>query len=385
MNTENNIAIVCITDNGKNLAVKIQEKLKEGQIYFIKKKNNEEFQEICNICNDAYTMNNDKLELRQQNSENMIIVEQKLRDFVPTIFNKYKYIVFIMATGIVVRTIAPLIQSKFKDPAVIVTDERGTNVISLLSGHMGGANEMTLYISHLIDSNPVITTATDVNKKSSLDMIAKKLNGYIENFRDNVLKVNSMIVNNKPVGIFIDGNYDINTSGFTILKYKDMIKLNNIENNEELNNIEKIVVISDKENLDFQSEKIIKLVPKDIVLGVGCKKNIDSQHMKESLKEFLQINNIDIHSIKAIGSIEIKKDEQAIIDLANYLDVTFETFTVEEISQVDYLYSKSEWVKKNVGVYSVAEPCAHLLSKGNLIIEKQKFKGITFSAGRVNK
>ena len=384
MNTENNIAIVCITDNGKNLAVKIQKKLKEGQIYFVKKKNNEEFQEVCNIGNDTYTMKNDKLELRQQNSKDIIRIEQKLKDFVPTIFNKYRYIVFIMATGIVVRTIAPLIQSKFQDPAVIVTDEKGTNVISLLSGHMGGANEMSLYISHLIESNPVITTATDVNNKSSLDMIAKRLNGYIENFRDNVLKVNSMIVNNKPVGLFIDGDYDIDTRGFTILKYEDMLNLDK-RNNEEINDLETVVVISNKHKLDFESKKIIKLVPKDIVLGVGCKKNIDSQHMKDSLKEFLHINNIDKNAIKAIGSIEIKKDEQAIIDLANYLGVPFKIFTVEEISQVDYLYSKSEWVKKNVGVYSVAEPCAHLLSEGNMIIEKQKFKGITFSAGRVNK
>ena len=113
MNTENNIAIVCITDNGKNLAVEIQKKLKEGKIYFVKKKNNEESQEVCNICNDTYTMKNDKLELRQQNSKNIIRIEQKLKDFIPTIFNKYRYIVFIMATGIVVRTIAPLIQSKF--------------------------------------------------------------------------------------------------------------------------------------------------------------------------------------------------------------------------------------------------------------------------------
>ena len=73
MNTENNIAIVCITDNGKNLAVKIQKKLKEGKIYFVKKKNNEEFQEVCNIGNDTYAMKNDKLELRQQNSKNIII------------------------------------------------------------------------------------------------------------------------------------------------------------------------------------------------------------------------------------------------------------------------------------------------------------------------
>ena len=380
MNTENNIAIVCITDNGKNLAVKIQKKLKEGKIYFVKKKNNEESQEVCNIGNDTYTMKNDKLELRQQNSKNIIRIEQKLKDFIPTIFNKYRYIVFIMATGIVVRTIAPLIQSKFQDPAVIVTDEKGTNVISLLSGHMGGANEMALYISHLIESNPVITTATDVNNKSSLDMIAKRFDGYIENFRDNVLKVNSMIVNNKPVGLFIDGDYDIDTRGFTILKYEDMLNLDK-RNNEEINDLETVVVISNKQKLDFESKKI----PKDIVLGVGCKKNIDSKHMKDSLREFLYINNIDKNAIKTIGSIEIKKDEQAIIDLANYLGVPFKIFTVEEIAQVDYLYSKSEWVKKNVGVYSVAEPCAHLLSEGNMIIEKQKFKGITFSAGRVNK
>lgn len=345
MNTENNqIAIICITENGKNLALKIQSELKEGHIYFVKKNG-------------------------EDSGENVIVVREKLKEFIPTIFNKYRYIVFIMATGIVVRTIAPLIQSKFDDPAVIVTDERGTNVISLLSGHIGGANEMTLYISNLIDSNPVITTATDVNNKSSLDIMAKKLDGYIENFRDNVLKINSMLVNNEPVGLFLDGDYDVDTRGFKLVKQ------------EELENLETVVVVSHKENLN--SKNIIKLVPKDIVIGVGCKRNIDSIHLQNSLKEFLHTNNIDINAIKFIGSIEIKKDEQAIIDLAKYLNVPFKTFTVEEISQVDYLYSKSEWVKQNVGVYSVAEPSAHLLSEGNMIIEKQKYTGITFSAGRV--
>ena len=224
MNTENNeIAIICITQNGKNLALRLQSELKEGHVYFVKKKSEDELQEF---------------------SKGVIRIYEKLKDFVPTIFNKYRYIVFIMATGIVVRTIAPLIQSKFEDPAVIVTDERGTNVISLLSGHMGGANEMTLYISHLIGANPVITTATDVNNKSSLDMMAKKLNGYIENFRDNVLKVNSRIVNNKPVGLFLDGNYDVDTRGFKLLKHQDV---------DIIENIETVVVVSDKENLNFKN------------------------------------------------------------------------------------------------------------------------------------
>lgn len=382
MNIENNkIAVVCITENGKKLALKITKELNEGDIYFVKRQSYRTLQETYNISNKDYIVNNNTITNIQQGNINIKIIKQKLSNFIPTIFNKYKYILFIMATGIVVRMIAPLIQSKFKDPAVMVTDEKGRNIISLLSGHMGGANEMTLYLSHLINANPVITTATDVNNKSSLDMISKSLNGYIENFRENVLKVNSMIVNNKPVGLFLDEDYNIDTRGFKLLKHDDMCKIDD----EEFENIEAVVVISNKKKLDFKSEKIIKLIPKNIVLGVGCKKNIDSDHMKNSLEEFLAINNIDIKAIKAIGSIEIKKNEQAIIDIATYLNVPFQTFTVEEISEVDYLYGKSEWVKKNVGVYSVAEPCAHLLSKGNLIIEKQKYTGITFSAGRVNK
>ena len=329
MNTENNIAIVCITDNGKNLAVKIQKKLKEGKIYFVKKKNNEESQEVCNIGNDTYTMKNDKLELRQQNSKNIIRIEQKLKDFIPTIFNKYRYIVFIMATGIVVRTIAPLIQSKFQDPAVIVTDEKGTNVISLLSGHMGGANEMALYISHLIESNPVITTATDVNNKSSLDMIAKRLDGYIENFRDNVLKVNSMIVNNKPVGLFIDGDYNIDTRGFTILKYEDMLNLDK-RNNEEIKlpkrkvTIKELKLISD---ITYEKEKTKFKIKCHVSKGTYIRSliediatNLNTIGTMENLKRTKQ-GNFQITSANTIQDIENNK---------------FKIYSIEEILEKFY-------------------------------------------------
>lgn len=351
MNIEDKkIAILSITQNGKSLGLNIKNNIKNADLYFIKR-------DIV------------------ENETNVIQINKRLKDFVPEIFNQYDYIIFIMATGIVIRTIAPLVVSKFSDPAILVTDEKGKNIISLLSGHMGGANEMTLYISDLINSNPVITTATDVNEKSSLDMIAKKLNGHIDNFRDNVLRVNSMIVNNEKVGLLIDGNYDVDTKGF-ILSNKDNLK-----------DIDNIVVISNKKsidtNLDFTKKNIIKVVSKDIVIGIGCRKDTDSEYMKDSLVDFLIQQNIDINAIKEIGSIDIKKDEKAILNLSEYLGVPFKTFTDEEISQVEYLYDKSEWVKKNVGVYSVAEPVAHLLSNGNLIIEKHKYKGITFSIGRI--
>ena len=357
MNLEDKkIAILSITNNGRELALRIKESMKDVDVFFIKKDTDYKNDEV-------------------------IVVNKGLKEFIPQIFDKYDYLVFIMATGIVVRTIAPLIISKFSDPAILVMDEKGNNIISLLSGHMGGANEMTLYMSDLLNSHPVITTATDVNKKSSLDMIAKKLNGHIDDFRDNVLKINSMLVNNEEVHLYIDGNYKINHQGFTLYDEKtDLDKVRNLVIVTNKKDINKIL----NKNIENLNEKIIKVTPKDIVIGVGCKKNTDSKHMKNSLIKFLAEYNIDINAVKEIGSIEIKKDEKAIIDLAKFLDVKFKTFSVEEISKVDYLYEKSDWVKKNVGVYSVSDPVAHLLSEGRVIINKQKYDGITFSIGRID-
>ena len=378
MNIDSKIAILCITSNGRSLACKIKRSLNEGDIYFINNKRDE------NSLDD-----NDVISKSLEEDVEIYTVKKRLKFFVEDIFDKYEYILFIMATGIVVRTIAPLVTSKFSDPAILVTDEKGSNIISLLSGHMGGANEMTLHISDLINSNPVITTATDINKKSSLDMIAKKLNGHIVNFRDNVLDVNAMLVNGDAVGLYIDGEYNIDTIGFTVLDNSKSLEWS-ISSDEELKkiNLNTIVVISNKENLQIDKYyedkyRIIKVTPRDIVIGIGCRRDTESHLLQDSLEDFLIKNNIDINSIKEIGSIEVKKDEKSIIDLSENLNVPFRVLSVEEISQVDYLFEKSEWVKKSVGVYSVAEPVAHLLSDGNVIIEKNKYKGITFSVGRL--
>lgn len=381
MNIDSNTAIICLTQNGKKLACKMKSLMNDGDIYFIQNKKDESSKE-----NSSKT-----IKVNIEDNIEIYTVRKRLKLFVEDIFDKYDYIVFIMATGIVIRTIAHLVTSKFSDPAILVTDEMGTNVISLLSGHIGGANEKTLYISNLLHANPVITTATDVNKKSSLDMIAKKLDGYIENFRDNVKDINAMLVNSEHVGLYIDGDYDIDTRGFNVIGSLEELSDCYSSNETNRNKLEKIVVITNKDKLNsgkleisisFESDKLIKLVPKDIVVGIGCRRDIDSHLLKDSLQDFLENNNIDINSIREIGSIEVKKNEKAIIDLSKYLGVTFKTLSAEDISKVDYLFDKSEWVKKNVGVYSVAEPVAHILSGGNLVIEKSKYKGITFSVGR---
>lgn len=383
MNTEHKLAIVCITENGKKLSLKINSLMKKTHVYVVKNKVNN-----LSVDNEI---------------DNVFLVEKKLSELVQSLFKEYESILFIMATGIVVRVIAPHIKNKFVDPAILVSDEKGKNVISLLSGHMGGANELTEKISRLIDANPVITTATDVNEKSALDVIAKKLDAHIDDFRENVKDVNSMLVNNKDVHIYIDGDYKVDTRGFKVLEdlhsvsdYKSIEKIIAITN-KEIAIGDKPIDSVDKNEYDFLNEdklstylqdihkKIVKVVPRDIVIGIGCRRNTESELLQECLNDLLHKYNIDANSIKLIGSIDVKHDEKAIIDLAKNLSVPFVIIGANEISKVDYLFDKSEFVKKNVGVYSVSEPVAYILSEGNLIIEKHKYKGITISVGRVAK
>lgn len=352
MSTESKIALVAITENGMNLAIDIRNLLGEGNIYLSERLKNEN---IINIETN--------------------VIEGRLSNFTKKLFNQYEVIIFIMATGIVVRSISEHIKSKFEDPAILVIDEKGKNVISLLSGHMGGANEMTRYISRLINANPVITTATDINDKNSLDMIAKKLNAHIDDFRNNVKEINYSLVNDKSIGICIDGDYEVDTRGFITIK--------NINIFHKIDKLDKIIYITNKKDTEFKSQKIIKVVPKDIIIGMGCRRNTSTDEIREAMEDFLNIYNIDIKSIAKIGSVDIKSDEKGIIELAKSLKVPFETVEISKIKEIEHKFDKSEFVKKSIGVYSVAEPVAYILSNENLIVNKHKYKGITFSMGRM--
>lgn len=353
MNIESKIAFISVTQNGMNLAINIRNMVEEGDIYITEKL--------------SYKLN--------ERIQGINIIKGKLSDFMKVLFRDYEVLIFIMATGIVVRSIANEIRSKFEDPAILVIDEKGKNVISLLSGHMGGANEMTYYISSIIGSNPVITTATDVNNKTSLDMIAKKLNAHVDNFIENVKEVNSLLVNNGKVGVYIDGNYDVDTRGLITIE-----KFNEFHRQDKL---DKIIYITNKSVREINDKRIIKVVPKDIVIGMGCRRGTTYEDINNALEDLLNKYDLDKKSIRKIGSVEVKKDEKGIIELAKKLNIPFETITLEEIRKIEDRFEKSDFVKKSIGVYCVAEPVAYILSDKNLIVTKHKYKGITFSIGRL--
>ena len=283
---------------------------------------------------------------------------------------------------------------------MLVVDDNGNNVISLLSGHIGGANEITLKIADVLNANPVITTSTDTNKKGALDVIVSKIGGYVENLRESAKLVNSYLVDDKRVGIYFDSDYEsekdsLNLSGFELIDEKTEIdaiaKLDALVSvtdklrcwvDEIVDKIDENVDRLDKHNLEKANLSYIKLVPRRIALGMGCRKNTETEKMIEEFSTFSALNNIHPAAIVKTGSLIIKKDEKCMIDLSKALCAEFNLFDVDEICTCDYMFDKSEFVKKNTGVYSVAQPSAYLLS-GNVISDKYKNNGTTFAFGRM--
>lgn len=347
MNTDHNIAFFVVTEDGKQIAKILREKLRRGTIYTTP----------------------------QLYEEGTYAIRPSLSVVTGEVFKTYDTLVFIMAAGIAVRMIAPYVQDKLKDPAVLVIDDLGRHVISLLSGHMGGGNQMTLEISEILKAHPVITTSTDVHHKAALDTMAKALDGYIDHFREQVRAVNYLLIHNKKVGFYKEDCYEVqDLRGFTPLK-----DLNNLEA------FKKVVCVTYKDKLEADMDVVVKVVPKDLVIGIGCRKETPIKLLEDSLKNFLESYNIDSHAVKCLASVEVKKDEKAIIALAGKLGVPFEVIETKEIAKVENLFEKSEFVKSQIGVYSVAEPAAYLVSNGNLWIGKHKYKGITFAIGRIKK
>ena len=265
-------------------------------------------------------------------------------------FNKYDGHIFIMATGIVIRKIASLIKSKDVDPAVVVIDEGMNFVISLLSGHLGGANDLTQNLHEIFGLVPIITTSSDVTGKIAVDTLSQKLKCNLKSL-EAAKKVTSLIVDGKNVELSLPKNIC----------------------NE---NPEGVMVISNKENLE-----VVHLYPENLVIGIGSRRGIEKEKVYEFLIETLEKHNLSLKSIKHFATVDLKADEKGIIETARELGKELKIVSREEILTVEDMFHGSEFVKKEIGVKAVSEPCAYLTSSkdGKFIEIKAKKDGMTIS------
>ncbi|MBP1545553.1 MAG: cobalamin biosynthesis protein [Oscillospiraceae bacterium] len=280
-----------------------------------------------------------------------------------SIFQKSDAVIFVSACGIAVRSIAPIIKSKVTDPAVLVVDDNGKFVIPILSGHLGGANTFAKVISEKIDAVPVITTATDIGGKFSPDSFAKA-NDLIITDMTAAKEIASAVLSNEKIGFVSDYEY-INIPSDIAVNQKCRTG---------------ICVSADTAKKSF--EITLNLVPKNIVIGIGCKRGTACDSIERHVSEGLRTVGIDEKRICAVTTIDIKSDEKGLSEYCEKHKLKLFTYTAEELMKVDGEFAKSEFVLAQTGADNVCERSV-VKYGGKLIISKISSNGVTVAAGEM--
>ncbi|MDA8174429.1 MAG: precorrin-3B C(17)-methyltransferase [Nitrospiraceae bacterium] len=288
-------------------------------------------------------------------------VEKFSKDLTEKLWPGSRALVFISASGIAVRAIAPFIKSKLEDPAVIVMDENGRHVISLLSGHAGGANRMAEDIAAAIGAAPVVTTATDTAGLTPIDVFAAERGFKIEN-QDALKKVSARHARRGKIEVFTDIEMDLP---------EDYIKTGTPE--------EAAVIISARLFINNNSDGRLLLRPRCLCLGVGLNSGTGAEEIEGAVRTALSEAGFSLLSVSEIGTHIKKVDEKGLQDFARKHGLKIRGFSNEELNAVKEV-RPSEAAMKAIGANAVAEPSAILASGGQLIAPKKISGNVTVAA-----
>ncbi|MEE1150322.1 MAG: cobalamin biosynthesis protein, partial [Methanobrevibacter sp.] len=299
------------------------------------------------------------------------LYHKNVKECFPILFYEYDAIIAVMASGILIRSVAPLVESKVTDPAVINIDDNGQFVISALSGHLGGANELAGKVAGLIDATPVITTSTDVNKKLGIDVLAKDLYLSIDNTKE-ILHFNKAILEGREISLTVnpDMNFDY------LFDYLNNVTL---EINVSIEYSPK--VDTDEIHVSFDEHELT-LKERKIVVGIGCRRGKECRFIYDGLKKSLNDLKISHSRVNLLASAEIKKDEKGILELSEKLNIPVEFVEIDKLKLFESSdVSKSEFVYSKFGIYGVCEPSALIMAgfDSKLIYKKTSYDGVTIA------
>jgi cobalt-precorrin 5A hydrolase len=338
------IAIIAITKQGIAIARKIGQKLDNAQIYVPAK--------------------------HSDFGSDIMWFKEQTGDVITSLFKKYDALICIFSLGAVIRLIAPLVASKKSDPAVLVIDDKANFVISALSGHLGGANELARKVSSFLpDSKPVITTAADVNETIAVDLIGRQFGWEIENDQ-NVTRISALMVNEEKIALYQEtGQKD------WWLKPQLPKNVTTVTNLEDLKNpqFKGCLIISDKLFGDRDLiEKSVIYRPKSLAIGIGLHWTTSKDSIENAIKCVLERNHLSWKCIETVASVDRGATVKGLQEFSKYYNIPVTFFHKESLSQVS-VPNPSDTVLRYEGTPSVSEASAILASQGKLIVPKQKF------------
>ncbi|MDD3360676.1 MAG: cobalamin biosynthesis protein [Hespellia sp.] len=353
-NEKRRIAIFSFTDDGSKLNRSLRESLKQQDV----------------LC-ESYAVD------RFADKYQLSVLPADLKAWIGAQWGRLNFL-FIGAAGIAVRYIAPWVVDKFTDSAVLSVDEDGQYVIPLLSGHLGGAVDIARQIAQSIEATPVISTATDRKGRFAVDVFAKKNQLYLGD-RQAAKQISAAILEGRAIGFYsIYPVYGEFPKGLKLVS--DILELKQYQNAVTvLDSRQYKASIAGLDNGNVKKNRTqLQLYPKNIILGIGCRKGTAKDCLIGQLSALLAHHNLSFQQVQKIVSIDVKKDEMGILEFAAEYGIPFETFSAEELGQVKQVSSSSIFVKETVGVDNVCERAAkRACPEGELIQPKICLDGVT--------
>jgi len=280
------------------------------------------------------------------------------------IWSRYDGLICVMATGIVVRGIAPLCRDKKTDPCVLVLDEKGQFVISLLSGHLGGGNGLARKVAAITGGVAVITTASDVTGHTALDLWAAENNLWVQNPQC-LTAVSAKLVNEGEVSFFASGACGSLPTDFKVVTEPALAD----------------IILSHGTFDPLEHPEALVLCPCNLYLGLGCNRGASATDFKRAVTELCAQYRLERSAIAGIASIDLKADETGLLQFARENNLPIRFYTKDELNRVEGI-STSSAVMAATGAKGVAEPAAMLAAgdgttPGQLIVRKIKWKDVT--------
>ncbi|MBI5237733.1 MAG: cobalamin biosynthesis protein [Deltaproteobacteria bacterium] len=296
-------------------------------------------------------------------------------------FSRCDGLIFICAVGIAVRAIAPHLSGKRLDPAVVALDEKGRYCISLLSGHLGGANSLAIEAASILGAEPVITTATDIHGLKCIEDIAERFGLEIDDIKK-IKTINSALLSCGPVWIVDRDRKRLKKiraflSGSGIFRFAAGISGRSLA--------KAYAVISAREHVKLPKtvlSKAMLLRPKELVVGIGCGKGAAEKEVFSAIGTVLKQAGLSLKSIRNLATIDMKRCEKGLLMFAEKAGLKIDFFNAEELNR-RALHKGSKIVQERTGAFAVAAPAA-ILSSGakRLCIGKRRIGRVTVAIAK---
>ena len=272
-------------------------------------------------------------------------------------------LLFVGASGIAVRAIAPYVRDKFTDPAVVSVDEAGRFAVPLLSGHVGGANDLARLVARRTGGTAAVSTATDVNGRFAVDQWARE-QGFFLDGRDGAKRVSAALLAGISVGV---------ESDFPI---QGPLPQGVVEGPAEAG----IALTLDPEKRPFPHT--VRLIPPVLHLGIGCRRGTPAATIAKAVEGVFRSRHLSLKGVAAVCSIDLKKDEAGLLAFCQGLGLPLTTYSAGELSAVPGDFTPSPFVHGVTGVDNVCERAA-VRRGGSLIVPKQAGEGVTVAVSQV--